>query len=108
VIDEFGTDEVEVEARDIGPGTADALVVTLALEARLPIISEDRKLLLAADRASLRYYNSLIVLGMLLLRGVITAVGFDSMRERLLEVAHYSRRVLAYGDDLAQLILMRR
>jgi len=108
VVAEYGSRPAGVHILDMGSGTADALVIACAAERAMAVLSEDRKLLLAAERSGVPFYNTLIMLALLLLRGRIDESEHQKMRASLIEAAHYSRRVLAYGDDLAWYILTRR
>lgn len=92
---------VESGAASRAAPSNDAALVAEAADRRLAVISEDRKVLLAAQEHGLPYYNALMVLCLLLVRGLIGADGYDRFRDRLVGVARYAPRVLAYGDALA-------
>ncbi len=108
VVEEYGTTDLPMRVCDLGAGAADDLVIACARRHGLAVISEDRKLIRRAERLGLRYYNALIMLAMLLLRGRLTHSVYQSNRALLVEAAHYSRRVLRYGEDLTRFILMMR
>lgn len=82
-------------AENARESTNDRRLLTLAVESGLPLISEDRALLIAAGVEGLDHYNSLMMLAFLRYRGRIDEAWFDESRERLLGVARYSEEVLS-------------
>ena len=100
---EAGSDALGITSFEVqGSGASnDAALVAFAAERGLPLISEDRKVLLAADRLGLPYYDALLVLCSLLARGRIDAEGYGDFRARLVGVSRYSPRVLSYGERLS-------
>ena len=81
-------------------GSVDNQILACAAGARIPLISEDRKLLVKADEVGLECYNLLVVLELLLLRGHLSLVDWDCARKRLLASAQYSARVVHAGQLL--------
>jgi hypothetical protein len=100
VVTETGHFLRSVEVVEIAADNADDSILELAALRHIPLVSEDRKLLLRAERAGMRYYNALIMLSLLILRGVLSEAESGVSRERLLSVARYSNRVRAFGNDL--------
>lgn len=50
---------------------ADRQVVEAAKHLKIPVISEDKKVLMSAKKANLPYFNSLMILNFLIYKGVI-------------------------------------
>lgn len=90
------------------PVDADTAILQCALRERVPLLSEDRKLLMRADARGVQYYNSLMMIALMVLRGAIVNDEISDRRDRLVEVAHYSRRVVSYGNDLISYVTMNR
>ena len=72
----------------------DQRLLSFALTAWLPLVSEDRALLRAAEEAGLEYYNSLMMLAFLRYRGRIDEAWFEESKARLLSLARYGEDVL--------------
>ena len=105
VAEEVGNEAIEGITIEIlpapgGSASTDRRLVDAAVELAVPILSEDRKLLLEADRRGLDYYNALMMVGLLERRSVLSAEAAEAVVEKLLLVAHYSRRVRSYVRDL--------
>ena len=80
--------------------SVDDQLIAAAGQARIPVISEDRKLLMKADDRGLDAYNMLVMLELLLLRGHIALAEWDIARKRLLAAAQYSAWVVHAGQQL--------
>ncbi|MFP4383308.1 MAG: hypothetical protein ACLFSE_04635 [Spirochaetia bacterium] len=78
----------------------DYLLLRLAEENSLAVLSEDKKLLLEAEKRGLKYYNSLMLLIFLRYRDRIIDDDYRELRERLLLTARYSRDVIEYADTI--------
>jgi hypothetical protein len=86
---------------DSNPGmSVDDQLIAAAEESAIPVISEDRKLLIKADDREVDTYNMLVMLELMLLRGDISLVEWDKARKRLLAAAHYSAWVVHAGQEL--------
>jgi hypothetical protein len=83
----------------------DTALVATAASLGLPVISEDKKVLLAAERVGLPYYNAVMVLCGLLDRGRVSTADYASYRQKLASVSRYSKRILAYADSIAVFII---
>ncbi|MFP4483280.1 MAG: hypothetical protein ACOCYG_05880 [Spirochaetota bacterium] len=84
--------------------TPDDAVLALARDRRIPVISEDRELLLRAEEAGMPYYNALMMLNLLADRGRCNAEEYALFRNRLEEIGRYSREVLAFAADVARVL----
>jgi len=71
----------------------------LAKERELPLISEDREVLLMAEEEGMAYYNSLMMLIFLCRQGRISREEYPLYRERLLAEAHYGESIVRRGDE---------
>jgi hypothetical protein len=87
---------------------ADTAILLCALNKGIPLLSEDRKLLMRAEARGVPYYNSIMMIALMVLRGAIDKKDVSDYRDRLVEVAHYGRRVVEYGDDLISYVVMNR
>jgi hypothetical protein len=105
---EVGFEAPRVVAIDVGLETADDALLELAVSRSCALISEDRKLLARADRSGLRYYNTLMILALLVLRGNMTAAEYHGATARLPEVTRYHPRVTEFGLQVARYIMMNR
>ena len=87
---------------------ADTAILLCALHKRVPLLSEDRKLLMRAEARRVPYYNSIMMIALMVLRGAIVDNEVSDYRDRLVDVARYGRRVIEYGDDLISYVVMNR
>jgi hypothetical protein len=76
----------------------------LAQERHLPLISEDKEVLILAQKAELPYYNSLMLLLYLYHKGILNEEEFLLYRERLLGEAHYGKVVIERGEEFFRLL----
>lgn len=79
-----------------------------ALRARLPLISEDRELLLRFGESGLPYFNALMMLEYLLLRGRLSSRDYPQAARRLRRASRYNAEVLAFAHDVHLEVLKRR
>lgn len=86
---------------------ADSGVLAAARRKKLPLISEDRKLLLRADTAGLVYYNALVMIEFLLYRKALSPAACEDRRAALTAAARYSPRVLAWAEGLHWAVVKR-
>lgn len=77
--------------------TNDESVVDLAVKHHIPVLSEDREVLMNARTHGLNYYNSLMILNYLLLKKRIDINEYSEYLKRLTEISHYSEDILDYG-----------
>ena len=79
-----------------------------ALRARLPLISEDRELLLRFGESGLPYFNALMMLEYLLLRGRLSPRDYPQAARLLRRASRYNAEVLAFAQGVHIEILKRR
>ncbi|MDY6836551.1 MAG: hypothetical protein SWH78_01135 [Thermodesulfobacteriota bacterium] len=80
--------------------TNDHKLVACALERRLPVISEDKKVLLSMEREGIAYFNSLMMLHFLLFKRVIDAETHAAYFHKLTSSAWYSNQILEFGKTV--------
>lgn len=108
VIDETGySDSPYTVWRSAATGSlgADQAILECARACRVPLVSEDRKLLLLAERHGIPFYNALIMLLLLFARGILGVSDYRNSVDLLLTFARYNRRVIDYGERLFSHIL---
>lgn len=82
----------------------DASVLYVAETRGIPVLSEDREVLKEAEERNLPFYNALMILNYLLLKGRIGTGEYDEYLDRLKEISRYSREILEYGDSIRKLV----
>ena len=104
VIAEFGRPLPECTLCGGGSiGNADRSVVRLALERGVPVLSEDKALLMSADRLGLPYYNSLMIVLALLFQKKLGLDAYHRAYNELVGIARYSPAVLQVGRQVFSL-----
>jgi hypothetical protein len=86
----------------------DDLVLALADEMALPLVSEDRELLMRAEEARLPYFNALMMLMLLYGRARCDREEFGLFWGRLAEIGHYSDWVLSFAERVAEHVFLLR
>ncbi|MBB6478584.1 hypothetical protein [Spirochaeta isovalerica] len=84
--------------------TNDETVLYVSRQKNIPLMSEDLEILAEADKKSIPYFNTLMILNYLLLRGRVTRKEYPEYYERLKEISRYSREVLDYGEKIRILV----
>lgn len=82
----------------------DRKLLHCALERGLPLISEDKALLMKAKRAGLLYYNSLMMLNFLFFKQTIDSKEYKRYCLSLRRYARYSEDIWSYGEKVYQRI----
>lgn len=112
VIQEVGAAEVPItlHAFDCRQhcAKADQQLLALARILGTPLISEDKKVLLSAERNGLVYYNAFMVLNFLFYKSGIAAEDAERYLRALLAVARYSERVVIQGRAVMRRIAAGR
>lgn len=109
VIDETGYADLPVRAV---AGLADAksndqLLVAYSLTHRIPVISEDKKILMRIRRARQPYFNSLMMLNFLLFRKKISTGEHGLYFAQLIDFAWYGKSVLEFSQAIFRAIQTR-
>lgn len=102
VIRETGFQDLKIT---ICPSSGDGLsvdrqLVDCAVRRACPIISEDKKVLLAARREGLDFFNALVMAHFLLLRGSVSDQEHRRYCAALSAAARYGPEVLKIGDNI--------
>jgi hypothetical protein len=103
VISEAGKQVPGVELRQhTGSATlsTDQKLISCALENKLAMISEDRSILAAMQRAEAPYYNSLMMLNLLLFSHRVDDNSYRHYHSALKNIARYSEAVWQSGTDM--------
>ena len=79
----------------------DDLVLALAEERGIALVSEDRELLMRAEEQGIAYFNSLMMLILLADRGRCAMDEYLVFRSRLEDIGHYSAWVRSFADKVA-------
>ena len=115
VIDEFGDKSglkyiKIIKGKDSidGKKSADEMVVKIAAQMHLPVLSEDKGLLTNARKNGLKYYNTLMILNFLLYRRNIADNDYTSYLQKLKKVAHYGQNIYAFGKILYDAISIKK
>ena len=80
--------------------STDQKLISCALENKLAMISEDKGILTAMQRAEAPYYNSLMMLNLLLFSHRIDDDGYRRYYSALQNFARYSEAVWQFGKDI--------
>ena len=86
----------------------DQKLVACALHFGLPVISEDKKILMAMKSARKPYFNSLMMLNFLLYRQMIDNLQYARYHLALKQFARYSDEIWKYGAKINAAIKERR
>ncbi len=109
VVDETGYSDAPVLLQPVpAAGTAatvDDLLFAAVLKEQLPLISEDRTLLVKAADHGLAYYNALMMLNLLLLRRRLTPAAYSEHARLLQRATRYSAEVQHFGQAVYRQIL---
>ena len=106
VVAEFGRPLPDCMLCESGSmGNADRSVVRLALEQGVPVLSEDKALLMSADRLGLTYYNSLMIILALLFQKKLELDAYHGAYAELVTIARYSPAVLQVGRQVFSLFV---
>ena len=102
VISETGYDHLPIRpvASMEDAQSNDQLVVAYSQAYQLPVISEDKKILMQIKRARRPYFNSLMMLNFLLFHHKISVQDHRVYYRRLAGFAWYSPAVLAYSKTI--------
>ena len=107
VLAETGFETMTVHAITNSPQAVsnDDKLVFCALTQKLPVISEDRKVLMRLDQEKVPYFNALMMLNYLLFRGDISCERHSDFYERLRGCSWYSESVLAFSKGVYRSII---
>ncbi|HEX3019815.1 MAG TPA: hypothetical protein VHP36_05920 [Chitinispirillaceae bacterium] len=110
VLDQTGFDLLQITSHDMKPYqqlSADQQLVNLAQNLSIPVISDDKWVLIKARAMGFPFYNSLMILNFLLYKRLVTLEFFDKYLHELITIARYSQTVIQYGSTVTNEILTR-
>lgn len=108
VVAETGWPHLPVEALSVAQSenmTNDESLLVLAGRENLPVLSEDREILESAREEGREYYNTLMMLNYLLLKGRVLPEEYGEYLRRLKDCSHYNQEVLSFGRSVYESIL---
>ncbi len=91
--------------RKVVAATPDQAVIRLACTLQIPILSEDRQVLMAGRNLGLQYYNTLMILLALLLQERISRAEYHLAYTELQKIARYSSAVWQVGEQVFSLYI---
>ena len=104
VINEFGNEVHEyrvhlVDVENLAGSSADTdqMLCLTADKLCLPIISEDRQILMRAGKLNLSYFNTLMVLNFLLYKNALNLLEYQTAMDKLRDTARYSDEIYEFG-----------
>lgn len=80
--------------------STDRRLVSTAKRTNMPLISEDRGILMTCRRLGIEYYNAYVALIFLFYLGRIDLEEMLERKRKLLAIARYNRWVRSYADEL--------
>lgn len=105
----FNNPAIEIYKHDINENTSnDEKLVICSIREKLPIITEDKKVLNLAKKAKIEYYNSLMILNYLLYKDFINVLQYDLNYNHLIGYAWYSKKVIEYGKLIYKKIILQK
>ncbi|OQX95181.1 hypothetical protein B6I21_06775 [candidate division KSB1 bacterium 4572_119] len=96
---------INIIESDFNQNSNDNKLINCAITNRLCVISEDKKLLLKLEKEKLDYYNSLMILNLLLYRKKISLEQYYNYQTRLKVVSRYSDEVWRIGKFVFDFII---
>ena len=104
VVKEFGSlseiKDIEIiELREVinEKKDTDRRLMETAMHLRLPIISEDKKMLMRAKRSGLPFFNTLMIMNFLIYKNVIKQEAYQASLDLLRKKAYYNAFIFEYG-----------
>jgi len=108
VVDEFGHRPHGLTVQQsVDTGTTDVLLVRQAAISHAAVFSEDKKILMAAGRHGLEYYNTLMIVLALYCRREISRDRCDLLLADLKIFARYGDNVWDYGRQVFAFLVER-
>jgi len=112
VINEFGDGAnanpvhlIDVDNMAGNSADTDQMLGLAANKLRLPIISEDRQILMRAKGLNLPFFNTLMVLNFLLYKNALNLLEYQTTLDKLRAIARYSDEIYAFGGRVLAEIL---
>ncbi len=100
---------IEIYKHDIKEKlTNDEKLIKCAIIKKMPIITEDKKVINLAKKSLVNYFNSLMILNFLLYKDILSINEYEENYNKLIEYAWYSDDVLEYGQFIYREILIHK
>jgi hypothetical protein len=109
VKDEFGSSDIFthieiIELNEIKTNT-DRQIMQTAADLRLPVISEDKKILMAAANSGLPFFNTLMIMNFLIYKKEIDHQGYNTALQLLRKKAYYEGFIFDFGRAVYEKIM---
>lgn len=110
IIEETGYKNTQITIVSSNPiiNTNDKKIIDKAEELNLPIISEDKKILIHFQKQDIPFFNSLMILNYLFFREKIDNRAYQFYLNDLKKVARYGNQIWEYGEIIHSSIMIRR
>ena len=111
VIEEFGSPLpgvrlIQPKYRNIDLQTDEQLLM-VSVQGQIPLISEDRMILMKLDEKNIPYFNTLMVLNYLRYKNEIVDSEYNGFLRELYKIARYSDTIYEFGKLVYEDILIR-
>jgi hypothetical protein len=102
VLSETGVRVTDMEVIDCRANSSsnDQKLIQCARAYSLAVISEDKKILETLQREGFLFFNSLMMLNLLLVRHAVSVRQYDAFLAKLRDIAWYSEEVWEYGAEV--------
>ena len=107
IVRETGFDDLKINLIEAlsKPLSNDQKFIACALKKKIPVISEDRKILMYMKRANIPYFNALMMLHFLLFKRKIDPENHTACLKRLMSTARYSPSVHTFGKGVYEAVV---
>jgi hypothetical protein len=82
----------------------DPYLIKTAKYLKLPVISEDKKILMQAKRLGLAFFNTLMIMNFLIYKKIINHTEYQTALDWLKNEAYYDKRIFEYGEHVFERI----
>ena len=83
-----------------GPESVDQALCRVAAELQMPVISEDRQILMRTRALNLPFFNTLMVLNFLFYKDSLDLSTYQTALARLRSIARYSSKIYEFGGKV--------
>jgi hypothetical protein len=109
VQDEFGPSDIfnhiEIIELNETKNNTDRQIVQVAEDLRLPVISEDKKILMAAGNSGLPFFNTLMIMNFLIYKNKIDYYQYHVSLNLLRKEAYYEAFIFDFGNAVYKKIM---
>lgn len=88
--------------------STDDAIVRCANILKIPVISDDKKILTNVKKINLPYYNSLMMLNYIVYRDKISTEKYNVFKTRLEKNCYYSEKVFLFAEKLFNMIIQEK